>query len=200
MFIIFSITIDNKKIITLNDTNPLDNPNHHCIGFGATKGVEIKNVRIFFRKSRIIPKQLPGKTVDLKFHHVPNRIFEASLGSLSLYNEPARYVYLKDVTTSRQLLDQLKSNMRELENDLDFAKTIQMQIANVKIPKSSNIDFSYHYEPSGKVGGDMLGIRQLGKNKFGLIIYDVSGHGIAAALVSSMAKTLFDNAILLSVN
>jgi serine phosphatase RsbU (regulator of sigma subunit) len=44
------------------------------------------------------------------------------------------------------------------------------------------------------VGGDLFDIRQSGPDAFYVLIYDVSGHGIAAALVSAMARMSFENA------
>ena len=45
-----------------------------------------------------------------------------------------------------------------------------------------------------KIGGDFYDVFQLKDNKIGVLIADVSGHGIPAALVTAMAKISFGNA------
>lgn len=57
--------------------------------------------------------------------------------------------------------------------------------------KISGIDFGYLYRPATeaeKVGGDFYNIFELGENKIGIVIGDVSSKGLEAATLSSLAK------------
>src|SRR5947209_17184408 len=46
------------------------------------------------------------------------------------------------------------------------------------------MDFAWIYEPCDELAGDGLNIIPLGDGKVGLYILDVSGHGVASALLS----------------
>jgi phosphoserine phosphatase RsbU/P len=48
------------------------------------------------------------------------------------------------------------------------------------------------YIPTGKVGGDLYDVIITPSKKTALLIFDVSGHGVPAALIGTMAKMLFD--------
>jgi len=77
-----------------------------------------------------------------------------------------------------------------LYNQLIAAKTIQQNM----LPKGSSIAgayFSYFYNPCGEIGGDMLDVFEFNNFASGFVA-DVSGKGIAAALLASFLKAAFD--------
>ena len=47
------------------------------------------------------------------------------------------------------------------------------------------------YMPSEAVGGDLYDIVAIDNNRVAIVILDVAGHGVAAALISAMAKASF---------
>jgi anti-sigma regulatory factor (Ser/Thr protein kinase) len=63
------------------------------------------------------------------------------------------------------------------------------------LPRIPGVDFFSSYEPISQVGGDIYDIMDLGNNKIGIFIGDVSGHGLAPAFVGAMIKmALVDHA------
>lgn len=73
----------------------------------------------------------------------------------------------------------------ELKNAHDFQ--------NIMLPKTGNfkdIDLHIKYHPSLGIGGDFFDCVNVG-NKTWFMIADVTGHGIAAGMASSMIKVLF---------
>jgi serine phosphatase RsbU (regulator of sigma subunit) len=79
----------------------------------------------------------------------------------------------------------------QLKKELEIAKRIQQFI----IPKDFSQIFypivSGHYHPIEDIGGDFFDCYPLPDDKYGFLIADVTGHGIPAALVMSMAKMIF---------
>jgi serine phosphatase RsbU (regulator of sigma subunit) len=79
----------------------------------------------------------------------------------------------------------------QLKKELEIAKRIQQFI----IPKDfSQILYpavSGHYHPIEDIGGDFFDCYPLPDGNYGFLIADVTGHGIPAALVMSMAKMIF---------
>lgn len=79
----------------------------------------------------------------------------------------------------------------QLKKELDIAKRVQQFI----IPKEfSHIPYpsvSGRYLPIEDIGGDFFDYYPLPGGSFGFLIADVTGHGIPAALVMTMAKMIF---------
>ncbi|TAL30712.1 MAG: tetratricopeptide repeat protein [Spirochaetes bacterium] len=91
-------------------------------------------------------------------------------------------------------LSDLKERDDLIQKQLDIAGTIQRGILPGKIDDWNEMKFSVRYIAMEKIGGDFYDVFQLKGNKLGLLIADVSGHGIPAALVTTMAKIAFGNA------
>ncbi len=75
-----------------------------------------------------------------------------------------------------------------IENEVAMARRIQQQL----IPASPPYGFvSSLYRPMDQVGGDFYDFIEQGETGLaGIFISDVSGHGIPAALITSMVKTI----------
>ncbi len=74
---------------------------------------------------------------------------------------------------------------QELKNANEFARFMLPVKSSFK-----KVDFEIHYHPSLGIGGDFLDCVEIG-DKVWFMIADVTGHGIAAGMASSMIKILF---------
>ena len=79
----------------------------------------------------------------------------------------------------------------EVEEELETAQRIQEGLLPKELPEMINFKSAAIYIPAGKVGGDLYDIITTPRQKIAVLIYDVSGHGIPAALIGAMAKMLF---------
>jgi len=75
--------------------------------------------------------------------------------------------------------------------DLERAKAIQRLALAHDLPDDPRIRFTTHYVPQGIVGGDYYAIRQIADDQYGLLVADVMGHGIAAALYTMHLSQLW---------
>lgn len=91
-------------------------------------------------------------------------------------------------------LSNLKGRDDMIQKQLDMASIIQRSILPGKIEDWNELKFAVRYIAMEKIGGDFYDIVQLKDNKIGVMVADVSGHGIPAALVTTMAKISFGNA------
>lgn len=93
-----------------------------------------------------------------------------------------------------QTIKELEKKDQIIQRELDMAVSIQQGI----LPESSydwnGLNLVSHYEAMGKVGGDFFDFFHLPQGDLAVFIADVSGHGIPAALVTTMAKVSFTTA------
>jgi sigma-B regulation protein RsbU (phosphoserine phosphatase) len=71
---------------------------------------------------------------------------------------------------------------------LETARQIQSSILPAKVPELENLRIAASYYPMTSVAGDFYQFLRSDNNHLGVLVADVSGHGIPAALISSMIK------------
>jgi serine phosphatase RsbU (regulator of sigma subunit)/CHASE1-domain containing sensor protein/anti-sigma regulatory factor (Ser/Thr protein kinase) len=92
--------------------------------------------------------------------------------------------YSKDLEVANE---ELESFYYSVEQELGTARSIQHALLPKGLPKLEGWKIAYRYQPAREVGGDFYDFLRLDDGRVGLVIGDVSGKGIAAALV--MANT-----------
>ena len=76
--------------------------------------------------------------------------------------------------------------------DLERAKIIQSLSLQCDLPADPRVRFKTHYVPHDIIGGDYYAIRALDADRYALMLADVTGHGIAAALYTMHLSSLWD--------
>lgn len=76
-------------------------------------------------------------------------------------------------------------------HDLERARAIQEQALQHDVPQDDRVRFTTHYIPHGIIGGDYYAIKKLDDHRYGLILADVTGHGIAGALYTMHLSQLW---------
>ena len=77
-----------------------------------------------------------------------------------------------------------------LEHDLQFAQTVQQSFLPQETPDVAGYSFATEYTAAQEVGGDFYDFIEFPDNRLGIVIGDVAGKGVAAALY--MAKLMSD--------
>lgn len=88
-------------------------------------------------------------------------------------------------------LEMLFTNERRLlsiETELETARQIQSSILPGSVPEFKNLRIAASYQPMAAVAGDFYQFIRTGNDHLGILVADVSGHGVPAALISSMIK------------
>jgi PAS domain S-box-containing protein len=80
----------------------------------------------------------------------------------------------------------------EMVHDLERAKAIQHIALQHDVPDDARISFATHYVPHAIVGGDFYAIQKIGDDQYALMLADVMGHGIAAALYTMHLSQLWE--------
>jgi sigma-B regulation protein RsbU (phosphoserine phosphatase) len=78
--------------------------------------------------------------------------------------------------------------LNEIQKELEVAKRMQLSILPGEFPSSANFRLAARYVPMTSVAGDFYDFIVADGTQAGILIADVSGHGVPAALIASMVK------------
>jgi serine phosphatase RsbU (regulator of sigma subunit) len=99
-----------------------------------------------------------------------------------------------DLSDANKQLKQVNHDLQiaqsKINADLKHARTIQQGLLPQNLQDTKEFAIGARYIPAQAVGGDYYDVFEIAPNIYGIIVADVSGHGIASALIMSMAKIL----------
>ena len=98
-----------------------------------------------------------------------------------------------DVKDSIIRLREITAVQERMEAELAIATRIQMGMLPDKFPDSPEYDLFASMEPAKEVGGDLYDFFMVDDTHLAMVIADVSGKGVSAALFMVITKTLIQN-------
>ena len=87
------------------------------------------------------------------------------------------------VEMRRRALAQKLESERQAERELEIARQVQARLFPQRMPQTHTLDYAGACHPARHVGGDYYDFLDLGQQRLGLVIGDIAGKGIAAALL-----------------
>jgi serine phosphatase RsbU (regulator of sigma subunit)/ABC-type amino acid transport substrate-binding protein len=81
---------------------------------------------------------------------------------------------------------ELTAANEKMKQDLEAAAQVQQALLPQTSPESCGVRFAWFYRPCDELGGDILNVFELDPNHVAIYLADVSGHGVAASLLSVM--------------
>jgi PAS domain S-box-containing protein len=97
----------------------------------------------------------------------------------------------KAVTDAQEARRIVEDQNLKMSVELDMAAKLQRSLLPKRYPQRKGFHFAAKYLPSNRIGGDFFDIIELEGGNIGVVIADVSGHGPAAALLTTMFKISF---------
>ena len=88
----------------------------------------------------------------------------------------------------RGIREQLAKQLLAIQKELETARKIQHSILPEAVPQMAGLDIAARYVPMTAVAGDFYDFIVLDDKRIGILVADVSGHGMPAALIASMLK------------
>lgn len=126
-----------------------------------------------------------------------NELYTEEMSITPVFEEGEKithFVAIKHDITERKRLDAIVIKAKKrMEKELNVAKDIQMSMLPLVFPAFPNrkeIDIYAHLIPAREVGGDFYDFYFLDENHFCIVVGDVSGKGVPAALMMAVTKTL----------
>jgi serine phosphatase RsbU (regulator of sigma subunit) len=88
----------------------------------------------------------------------------------------------------REMREKLAQQLLAIQKELETARLIQQSILPETIPQIERLDIAARYVPMASVAGDFYDFILVDNKHVGILVADVSGHGMPAALIASMLK------------
>jgi predicted enzyme related to lactoylglutathione lyase len=89
----------------------------------------------------------------------------------------------RDLVTQRRAAAQRRESERRTAQELEIARQVQARLFPQTLPTVKTLDYAGICIQAREVGGDYYDFLSLGRNQVGLVVADISGKGIAAALL-----------------
>ncbi len=157
--------------------------------------------------SDFIPKEKTARVIMregiLSFAHAPIAVEGQPVGVLSAFSRSAKGIFTEEFV---ELFNNLASQVgialrnaqqterliaaREQQRELEIAKNIQLGLLPTGVPDVQGVDLAGICIPAREVGGDYYDYLLHEDGRLDLVIADVSGHNIGAALIMAETRTL----------
>ncbi len=89
----------------------------------------------------------------------------------------------RDLVAQRRAAAQRRESERRTAQELEIARQVQARLFPQTLPPVRTLDYAGICIQAREVGGDYYDFLSLGRNQVGLVIGDIAGKGIAAALL-----------------
>ena len=84
-----------------------------------------------------------------------------------------------------------EERLLSLNKELQIANQIQSSILPRDVPRLAGLEIAARYLPMSDVAGDFYDFLVVDERHLGVLVADVTGHGVPAALIASMLKVAF---------
>jgi serine phosphatase RsbU (regulator of sigma subunit)/predicted enzyme related to lactoylglutathione lyase len=89
----------------------------------------------------------------------------------------------REIEAQRRVMAEKQELERRVARDLEIAKEVQARLFPQTLPPAKTLEYSGVCIQARQVGGDYYDFLDLGRERLGLVIGDIAGKGIAAALL-----------------
>ncbi|MCG8607185.1 SpoIIE family protein phosphatase [bacterium] len=87
--------------------------------------------------------------------------------------------------------DSLAARQEAIQKELLLARKLQERTLPQSLPDMKGLSFAAKYQPAFEIGGDFYDLMPLSNGRLAVLIADITGHGIQAALSTTLLKFAF---------
>lgn len=168
---------------------------------GAAEKVLLQYKRLHTIKSSD-DKALQDFDIIIPVYHKETPIAYALVGGIKekedLYNKIQFITSITNiiaVAIENKRLFKRQIEQERFKRDMELATTVQQMLIPETLPKGKNYEFDAVYKPHSNIGGDYFDIIQYTDQRLAFCIADVSGKGVAAALLMANFQAILRSLI-----
>jgi serine phosphatase RsbU (regulator of sigma subunit) len=137
-------------------------------------------------EERLNPEKFFGEFINLSVS------FNNMVDTMSNYRNNMEQLVQERTEELNKTIAQLTETHEQNKRELAMAQKIQSSLIPKVFPETKLLQFSSKYMPMEALGGDLYDVYQISDKVFAVMILDVCGHGVPAALITTMAKISFN--------
>jgi serine phosphatase RsbU (regulator of sigma subunit)/anti-sigma regulatory factor (Ser/Thr protein kinase) len=153
--------------------------------------LDVEAVMVIFHEAQSVKPALDNEGQDEGDLRLRNRDLMTIIEKMTAAQETVAKQLRKKEKDFNHLKAEIEKVYSEINEELEMAKSVQASLLPRELPDVINLKTAAVYIPTEKVGGDLYDIIITPTQKIAILIFDVSGHGVPAALIAAMAKMLF---------
>jgi serine phosphatase RsbU (regulator of sigma subunit) len=151
---------------------------------------------------RLDPRYIQGREATRSEVAVPIQLDGRTIGAFNLESDTTAAFRVKDVeilsffaeataiAVEKAMLHQRLTSADELDRQLRTAQRVQERLLPTTLPDVPGHELAGVCVPSARVGGDYFDFVPIPGGQIGLVVADVSGHGLSAAIIMSAFRAL----------
>ena len=121
-----------------------------------------------------------------------HRIDEGTFGICKICHAPVDNELLQmDYTAAVCLGHYTEPELRQLESELELSQVIQRAVLPQRVPSIVGFDIAAFSRPAQIVSGDYFDFLQFKDGNHGIVVADVSGHGVSASMLVTSLQMAF---------
>lgn len=116
------------------------------------------------------------------------------------YDKQELSIKVKNHLALYEARKEIEARNRVMAREMEMASQLQNSLLPQELPQLQKLSLFACYKPVSEAGGDFYDVIELPDNRIGFVQVDVSGHGVASAMVGAMFKMAFHSFARLTVS
>lgn len=171
--------------------------------------LNLENPEYYFNKYKRLhtiseedPFEIRYFDIIIPVHHKDSPLAYAFLGGLTkkedIFNKIQFIISITNiiaVAIENKRLFKQQLEQERLKSDIKLARDVQQMLIPDNLPQNDKYEIGSIYKPHQNVGGDYIDFFKFSDNKFAFCIADISGKGVAAAMLMANFQAIIQSLI-----
>jgi sigma-B regulation protein RsbU (phosphoserine phosphatase) len=166
--------------------NALEEKQANLYNWMETTPEEIRQIQLGMEDETVVEEHL--HVIDESIE----KIEEGTFGICKICHEPVDLQLLQmDYTSAICLGHFSQEELRQLESELELSQVVQRALLPQQVPSIDGLNIAAFSRPAQIVTGDYFDFVNFKDEAHGIVLADVSGHGVSAGMLMSSLQTAF---------
>jgi sigma-B regulation protein RsbU (phosphoserine phosphatase) len=170
--------------------NALEEKQANLLNWMETTPEELRQVQLGLEDETVVKEHL--HVIDESIE----KIEEGTFGICKICHEPVDLELLQMDYTSAVCLGHFSEDeLRQLESELELSQVVQRALLPQQVPAIDGLNIAAFSRPAQIITGDYFDFVNFKDGAHGLVLADVSGHGVSAGMLMGSLQTAFNTLV-----